>query len=345
MGSEINLLDDPELAEIETIIPSNYKMINLISAKGIQETKYKPINWLIPDLLPEGMAILAGRPKIGKSFLALNLALGIARGGKALSYFDCNRHSILYLPYEDSFIRLQERMNNILSGEDDKKAPDNLFYPSNLDFPKLNDGGKEEIEKIISNNKDIKLVIVDTLDRALKQKKGNSSNSYHEEYDMTSEIQKFAIQHGICILLIHHTRKAEAENVFDEISGTTGLTAAPDTLIMLKKENKSFTLYTTGRDIKGDEFALEFDSCIWNVKGLREEISLGEERREILNLFKGDGNTILKTGDIASATGKTKQNVSKMLGKLEKDGRIISPKFGCYQLKCQKFNQVNQSFI
>lgn len=343
MVNEIDFLSDTDLVEVETINPSNYQKINLIGANDVQRMELKPINWIIPNFLPEGLAIIAGRPKIGKSWLALNLSLAIARGGKALSYFDCNEHSILYLPYEDNFRRLQSRMNNILSYEDDKNAPTNLFYPENLEFPKLNDGGLEKLKEIITANTDIKVVIVDTLGRALLQKKSISNNQFLDDYNLGSEIQKFAMENQIAILLIHHTRKMQAENIFDEISGSTGITASPDSLFVLKKGNQSCILHTTGRDLPDNEYSLKFnsDSFTWKIEGLKEEIQVSGERQEILDLFNCNTELVLKTSEITSSLGKHKSTISQLLRRMESAGTLTSPVYGSYKLN----DRAQHSFI
>jgi RecA-family ATPase len=333
MGNDIDLLSNPNV-EIETVSPSTYRGIKLIGANEVQQMKLKPINWIIPNFLPEGLTILAGRPKIGKSWLALNLSLAIARGGKALSYFNCNKHSIFYIPYEDNIRRLRDRMNNILSFEADRVAPSNLHYPQDLEFPKLNDGGLNQIKKIITDNKYIKVIIVDTFGSAISQKKSIAHNSFLDDYNLASDIQKLAIGNQICIILLHHTRKATSENIYDEISGTTGLTAAPDTLIVLKKESKSFTMHVTGRDVPDNEYTLKFnqESFNFSVEGLKEEIQMSEQRKEILDLFKQDLNKILKTNEITSTIGKKETAVSRLLSKMVSDGILTKPAYGSYKL-------------
>ncbi len=105
------------------IEPEKKSKINLISARDIQLMKIPPIRWIIKDLLPEGLAILAGSPKVGKSWFAQNIGISVANGTKALGYFDTEKSSVLYIALEDNFRRIQDRINNNLSSELDKTAP------------------------------------------------------------------------------------------------------------------------------------------------------------------------------------------------------------------------------
>ncbi len=313
-------------------------MLRLISAAAIQQKDLPPIVWIVNELLPEGLAILAGRPKIGKSWMAKNIAISVANGFKALGMFATNRSDVLYIALEDNQRRLKDRINNIMHAEIYKKAPDNLYYlEDNWDFPKLNNGGIEEIEKTLEDNPKIKLVIVDTLGRGIADKRRMDKNIYQADYDFSSRIQATAMKYKVCILLLHHTKKQSEENVFDEISGTTGLTGAMDTMMVLKKKNGKYYLYVTGRDLAESEYEVEFSDTTftWNVIQKNDVKKITAEREEIIELLK-TYNRPMRTGEIAELLDKEKSNVSKLLKKLVEDGYLESPKYGHYQLKVKK---------
>jgi RecA-family ATPase len=293
-----------------------------------------PINWIVEELLPEGLAVLAGRPKVGKSWMALDIAIAVSNGYQTMGFFDTKKHDVFFIPYEDNFRRLQGRINRILGGGITERAPTNLYYPKdNFEFPKLNETGLDEIERIIDNNPNIKLIVVDTLGRGIADKGRKDRSMYHADYELSSAIQKLAISRKICILLLHHTRKEKSENVFDEISGTTGLTAGLDTMLVLKKNENKHRLYVTGRDVVENEYNLEFDesNCIWRAEKKISEAKLTVEREEIFDLIKSFGRK-MKTGEIAEALGKSKSNISKMLGKMVNAGTLISVSYGIYDL-------------
>ncbi|MCZ7616729.1 MAG: helicase RepA family protein [Ignavibacteriaceae bacterium] len=133
----------------------------------------------------------------------------MTRGTKALGFFETEQSSVLYIALEDNFRRIQDRINNIIQNEIEKVAPDNLYYlEENKDLPKLNDGGIEELQKLIIDEPEIKLIIVDTFGRTIADKRRNDNNSYRADYEIASKLQEFAIQNHICVLLIHHTKES-----------------------------------------------------------------------------------------------------------------------------------------
>ena len=330
-------LYDNEYASIGNLKPTNFQksMLSLITAKKIQDMEFQPIEWIVEKLITPGLIILAGRPKSGKSWLALNLSLAITRGGIALSHFNANKAAVLYFALEDNVRRLKSRMENILNAEDDKVAPTNLYFlEDDIIFPKLNDGGLDEIQKVLTEYPDIKLIIVDTLGRSRADQKRSDNNIYLADYELLALLQTFALKNKIAILMVHHTKKGSEEYVFDEISGTTGITGAADTMLLLKKVKKQNKIYVTGRDIEETEYNVYFDrdSCTWNVsEEAQDAINITVERGEILDLLAAEQRP-MKTGEIANTLSKEQSNVSHLLKGLKADGLVVSPKYGHYQV-------------
>lgn len=134
--------------------------------------------------------------------------------------------------------------------------------------------------------------------------------------------------------MVHHTKKGSEEYVFDEISGTTGITGAADTMLLLKKVKKQNKLYVTGRDIEETEYNVYFDrdSCTWNVtEEAQDAINITVERGEILDLLTAEQRP-MKTGEIAQKLGKEQSNVSHLIKGLKEDGFLVNPKYGYYQI-------------
>ena len=326
----VDFLHDPDV-ELVRLPKVPKSKIKLISAADIQKMEIAPIRWIIKDLIPEGLIILAGRPKVGKSWLALNMALAVANGKPALGKFESEKSRVLYVALEDNYRRIKDRLNNILNCEIDKTAPANLkFVDQNNDLPMLNNGGVEELQKIIDDDQEIKLIIIDTLGRAIADKARNDRDIYRADYNMFAAIQKLAMKNNICVLLLHHTKKAQEDDVFNEISGTSGITGAMDTMLVLKKKNDQAKLHIRGRDIKDDEYKVHFDENIfcWNVVEEGNN-NMTPERKEIYELIKSSGRE-MKTGEIAELLGKTVPNVSKMLGKMLKEKLVATKKTGFY---------------
>jgi DNA primase catalytic core len=343
-GERLDVTNKKELKLI-TVEPEKRSKLKLISAKEMMKKEIAEMVWIVIQLLPEGLIILAGRPKVGKSFMAMNIAIAVANGSKALGFFDTNKHSVLYVALEDNERRLKDRMKNILQAEYESNAPDNLFFLEvGYDLPKLNEGGIEELQKIILDNPEIKLIVIDTLGRSIADKSRKDRDMYRADYEISSKLQEMAIKNNICLLLLHHTKKGSEENVFDEISGTTGLTGAMDTMMVLKKKSNKCKLHVTGRDVQETDYDIEFseNTFTWNVIDKKDEQRLTSERQEIVDLLKKYDRE-MKTGEIAQLLGKEKSNISKMLKKLIDDEILTSPKYGTYKIVKNEKSIKNQS--
>lgn len=309
--------------------------IETVSAADLQAQFFPEIHWSVKNLLPEGEAMLAAQPKTGKSWMALSLAMSVAEGTKALGYFETNQSDVLYIPYEDGFRRIQNRMNKILDYQypfEKRKAPKNLhFLKTPKGFPALNDGGLDSINDFVEHNRNTRLIILDTMGRAVK-KSSKSGNGFQEDYDIGAQIQTLAIEKHICILLIHHTRKASADSAIAEISGTFGVSAALDVALILKANGEQHELHVTGRDVEMNTYAATFDttSCLWSVQEQSRADSFSPERNAIYRYMQSIQRPVGST-EIGIAIGKSQQTVSKTLQKMIHDGAVRKVSFGKYE--------------
>jgi len=308
------------------------------TASNLQKLEIPEINWVIRDFIPEGLSLFAGRPKIGKSYMALNLAFSIANGLPALSRFETIKSSVLYIAYEDNERRMQERIDRLTQVNDLTEAPDNLhlIISSKHHFPKLNADGLELIDSFLKEDLTIKCVIIDTFGSAIKADSKRNGNSFQQDYELVNSIQEIAMQNQVAIILLHHTRKFESEDPYEDIVGTTGITASPDTLLVLKKnaESNLFLLSVTGRDVMDTKLSLDFDkeSCLWIAKDDLPEYHTTKERRQIIDLFSNDSALVLKSGDIADKIGKKGAVTSRLLSKLVKGEILLNDGYGSYRL-------------
>lgn len=241
------------------------------SAEELDGQTFKPVEWLIEGMLPTGLAILAGKSKIGKSWLALDIAISVAAGAPAFTKLTTVRTHVLYIALEDGRRRLQSRMRKLLGGQ---PAPERLTFAN--EWPRVGDGFFEEIETHLAVNP-CRLVIVDTFGKVRGMADKGQTNVYQQDYGDMGAFHRFAQAHNICLLLIHHTRKQEATDVMDLISGSTGIVGAADTLIVLQRKRTELagTLAVTGRDIIDDgEFAVSFDKDTgkWTMLGEAKEV-------------------------------------------------------------------------
>ena len=302
-------------------------VLKAFTASDLEEMIFPDPKWAVPGLLPEGLTILAGRPKRGKSWMGLGLALAVASGGKALGRIDVEKGDALYLALEDNPRRLQNRL--AILKDQDSKLPSRLHLVT--EFLPLQMGGMQSLLIWLDKHPKTHLVVIDTLGRILPSGKGNN-NQFVDDYQFIGKLQKLAIDRGIAFLIIHHIRKEGAEYALDRVAGTTGITGAADSVWVLDtgKPPASAILHVTGRDIEAQEIALKFDMGFWSIMGEAREVLISEERREILSLVSEKGPISPK--EIAEFLGKSRDAIRFLLIAMKRDGQLSSLEEGVYSI-------------
>ena len=273
----------------------------------------------VPGIVPEGLTFFAGAPKLGKSWLALGLGIAIASGGRALGSLPVEAGDVLYLALEDSPRRLKERLGVVLDGE---QPPAGLHFHTN--WPRLGDGGAEQIAVWLDEHPDARLVIVDVFTR-IRAPELKRSDLYRADYEAAAELQALAISRGIAIVAIYHTRKAEAADFVEMVQGTFGLAAGADTILVARRGRgeADATLYATGRDISEQELALRFspEARTWVVLGDAAEYSLGETRRLVVDALRTHGRlTPKKLSEVAEVSY---ENARQVMRRMANDGQLV----------------------
>jgi hypothetical protein len=301
--------------------------LKLFSAKELQNKVFAPIQWIAPGLIPEGLTLLCGKPKLGKSWAALDLAFAVAEGGQFLGTA-CDQGDVLYLALEDNQRRLQDRL---------RKIQPNAAWPSRLQFAveaqRLNEGGLQSMEDWIATSSNPRLLIADTL--ATIRPTNGGKDDYKADYGALRGLHKLASEHRIGVLVVHHVRKADADDVYDTVSGSTGLTGAADaTLILGSRVGESgteVTLYGKGRDIKGFQHAVEFvqEHCRWNYLGDPDQVFVGDTRRSIIAALE-DG--CQSPSQVQKHTGLSEANTVQTLKRMVEKGQIRKTARGRYDL-------------
>jgi hypothetical protein len=211
----------------------------------------QPIRFIIQTLLPQGLSILAGAPKTGKSWLALQICLAVAKG-EPLWSLPTAKSAVLYLCLEDSFARIQSRLFGI-GGE----APSSAYFVVLADA--IGAGLEAQIENFLSEHPGVELVVIDTLQ---KVRSLTNDNAYAADYHDVGLLKAIADRHSIAVLLVHHLRKQNDADPMNMVSGTTGITGAVDNSFVLlesKRGSGRAVLYCTGRDIEYREIELARD--------------------------------------------------------------------------------------
>ena len=294
---------------------SQINRLQTIDADTLQSTAYEPVSFVVDDLLPQGLHLLAGAPKIGKSWLALWLAVMVAKGDPIWG-MGVKQGTTLYLCLEDSTLRIQNRLFEITDN-----APASVHFTTNSDT--LGKGLEEQLCAFLSEHPDTVLVIIDTLQMI----RGTGyDNTYANDYRDLSALKRIADAHGIAILLIHHLRKELADDVFSRISGTTAISGAVDssfTLVEDKRGSGKATLSCIGRDIEYRELTLERNAeNVWELVsdsrtqpellGGRIVILLSELMRDRTE-FIGTPTELSAQIDPVGSEGITPKKVSRLI--------------------------------
>ena len=259
---------------------SHERRLDSFTCEELCEVRFPRERYIVDTLLSPGLAVLAGSPKVGKSWFVLSLCVQIAKGTPFLG-LDTHKGTALYIALEDSEQRLQKRMLKI--GDD---APEGLYFA--VKCAPMGDEFARQLINFTEEHPDTQLIVIDTLQRI---RGGETQMSYANDYVELTWLKQLADRLKVCLLLVHHTRKMGDSDAFNEISGTNGIAGSADTLMVLKKEKRSdrkAVLTCTGRDVEDREMELLLDrnSCVWELKSdtLVRPANRGELPREILML-------------------------------------------------------------
>lgn len=218
------------------------------------------INFYVEGLLPQGLNIISGASKAGKSWLVLWLCLKIS-AGEAVWEKDTKQCDCLYLCLEDNERRIQNRLH-ILT----ENPPENLRFGFLCD--KAGEGLKEQLQTHLSRYPKTEVIVIDTLQK-VRGKSKNGDTQYASDYEDLSVVKQIADQYNICILVVHHNRKqTDEKDPFNEINGTNGIAGTADSMYVLKKKERfsdEAFLYLTGRDILQCRLTLQFQGNVWHL--------------------------------------------------------------------------------
>lgn len=245
-------MNDYELSDLK-------KCFSVLSGTELVDMKFQKLDFCVDEIIPTGLTLLCGSPKVGKSWLSLAIAIFVSVGDKVLG-FNTKQGTALYLCLEDTYNRIQDRVFSIT---DDLN--DNIFFCKSA--CSLQDGLLEQMKDFISKYPDTNLIIIDTLQKVRNYAK---DISYGNDYAEMVKLKEFADKNKISVILVHHLRKQNDSDVVNMISGTNGLSGAADTILILSKSKRNSTnatLYCVGRDIEERELELQFDKteCIWKL--------------------------------------------------------------------------------
>lgn len=284
--------------------------------------------WAVPGLLCEGLNLLAGAPKLGKSWLSLGLGADIANGDPALGSIEVERGPVLYCALEDTGRRLQRRRRQMLAAGS-RPAP---LLTLETACPTMTHGGEGLLCEWLDEQPHARLVIIDTF---AKMRGGDppGMSAYAADYAAAVRFKTLADHYGVPFLLIHHVRKQGAEDFQDMVSGTNGLTGAVDATLVIKRARGQAdgVLHVTGRDVEEAEYAMTFDghSGTWTKLDGPAGEHLMHDTRALIARFVRDhpGST---PALIAEALDLKAPTVRKTCSRMAEAGQLRSAPGGTY---------------
>jgi hypothetical protein len=303
-----------------------------ITANALRDKMFDPIKFVLPGYITEGVTLLVSKPKMGKSWLVLDLCIATAAGNRfVLGDIKPEHGDVLYLALEDSQRRLQRRIDRLLS-------PFRADWPPRLtlvtEWRLLDAGGLDDLHDWCTKVEKPVLIVIDTLAKVRPLQKRTQS-PYEADYGTVTGLHKLAHEIGVAVVAVHHDRKMAADDVFDTVSGTNGLTGAVDGTILIKRGTSGTVIYARGRDIEETEMAASFDkeSCRWSILGDASEFRRSGERSRVIEVLKEAGEPLSPT-EIAAAAGLKSRNAAYiLLFRMVRDGEVERVKRGRYKPK------------
>lgn len=292
--------------------------LKIVNADNLLYTSLDETEFIIEDILPIGLHIFCGAPKVGKSWLMLDICIKVSKGEEIWN-LKTNKCDVLYLALEDTYQRLQKRLFKLTN------EIDSNFHIS-IESNKIANGLTSQLEQTLKKYPDIKLIVIDTLQKVRKQ---NNDINYSNDYTDISLLKQFADKNKIAVILVHHLRKQDDSDVFNRISGTTGIMGSSDTTFILEKKSRDdsvATLFVTGRDVEYQTFTLRFEECRWNLleRSFQKDIEMKNAPEIIYNVisfvndkgeWQGTATELLTSLDEKDITP---QYLTKLLNELDR---------------------------
>lgn len=297
------------------------------TAEKLMNTSFPEPRWAVPGIIPEGAALLAGPPKIGKSWFSLATGLAVAAGTPALGGIPVEPGPVLYLALEDTPRRLKRRIGKILAGN---AAPPGLTLATTC--PPLPDGGDAAIARWLTRHPDARMVIIDVFAK-MRGAAPPGMSAYDADYAAVGRAKRLADDFGVAFVLVHHVRKAAADDFLAEVSGTNGMAGAADTVLVLKRSRGTADglLHTTGRDIDETEQAMAFDTDTgtWQLlDGDPVEHAVADTRASILAHLRDHPRQQPKA--ISDALNLERDLIRRTCSRMAADGQLYRDGDGYY---------------
>ena len=303
---------------------------------SLDEADFPEPAFVVDGILPEGLTLLAGSPKIGKSWLGLTLGRSLAGGGEtALGSLACVRGEALLISLEDTPRRLKHRLAVLRAG-DPNPATKGLHLRTR--WRRMDEGGLDDLASFLDGHPGTRLVVIDTWAKSRpKRSRGRSDSAdlYEEDYLALAALQELAGQYsGLAMMVVFHLRKAWSSDLVEMVSGTVGNTGAVDTIWVLRRGRAKADgeLYVTGRDIADETtLGLRFEGGLWTCTGsVDPKKKLSEHWVRALQFAEDQG--LVSPSALAAEMDITSNAAQKLLVRLEKEKLLVKVGRGVWQL-------------
>lgn len=306
------------------------------TAQDLLAANFPEPKWAVPGYAAEGLNLLVGAPKIGKSWLALGLAVGVAGTGIALGQIPVETGGVLYLALEDNPRRLAKRLTSLLDGQE---PPPGLTFET--DWPTIRTGGGDRLRAYLQEHRDTRLVIVDVLAK-VRDQVSDKANAYSADYAAAGGLKAIADEYGIALLVLHHVRKSASDDFVTTVSGTNGIAGAADTIIKIDRLRNSSEakLLVTGRDVEEHAAAVSLEPATGRwllVDKPVGDFGISNERQNVIALLRatpGLGPTAVAK-ELGISTNTAKQTLSRMA----KANQVMNDGQGHYSVARNTFHQ------
>lgn len=303
--------DDEPPFEDEPHVPV-WQRIKCWTGTELESTDFPPLRWIVHDLLPAGLSLLVGAPKVGKSWAALDIGLAVASGGRALGSLQVEEGDVLFLALEDGPRRLSDRQRLLLGDAGGASDRFHAFveWPRGIMAPQ---SAREWCEA----HPDARLVVVDTLAR-VRPPQSSRGQAYSEDTAALVPWQAIAQDFSVAVVIVHHDRKAESADFIDAVSGTHGLAGVADTTLVLDRPRMETygRLRLTGRDIQEAELTLRRAGPAWVISnGPAPDADLGDLSNRIVAYVIGAHRPV-RAGDVAEHCDTDASTARRYLARL-----------------------------
>lgn len=311
-----------EAAKLPPDLPEDnfiYRKTQFTTAE-LLETEFPEPNWAIPGLIPEGLTILGGRPKIGKSWLLMQIAHAIGTGGMFFGQ-RIEKGNVLYIAFEDSPRRLKNRMIT-------QQVPKDAAIEWRFEWNPFQGAGMGDLLIEISRHK-LKAVIIDTFARGMPGIDPQKDLAIIQR--VYSDMQIMTLENGVVSLTSDHCRKMGGfdHDPIDDIINTTSKTAIADAIFALYKKHgeTEANLMGRGRDIEDVNLTLKFDglTCSWQSLGNTEEVITSQNDAKIFQGIQDlldDGETPTTT-NLEKALDMHRTSIIRGIKNLIDQGKVI----------------------